>query len=355
LGAHPRRRRSDQVQSSAQIVIAIAVVLTICYVAKLVLVVLLVSILIAFILEPLVGVMEEFRIPRGLGALIAVLLLMGAIYGATYVSYSKAQDFMQDLPKYSAKIRETVGKFREKARSIQKTTEGVLPEESKEEKDKTVKVQQTSSWGDWLTNSLGTVGEIVLAVSFVPFLVYFMLTWENHTRAATVMLFSMENRNTAYVTLGRISAMIRSFILGNLIVGLFLSVATVVVFAFLHLPYFYFLGIISGFLSLVPYLGVVLAMAPPLLAGFGVLDPGGVVIILITVLSLHLFAINVLYPKLIGRRLQLNPLAVTIALLVWGWLWGAMGLILAVPITAALKIIFDHVEKLRAYGTWLGE
>lgn len=354
-GAHPRRRRSDQVQSSAQIVIAIAVVLTICYVAKLVLVVLLVSILIAFILEPLVGLMEEIRIPRGLGALIAVLLLMGAIYGATYVSYSKAQDFMQDLPKYSAKIREALGKFREKARSIQKTTEGVLPEESKEEKEKTVRVQQTSSWGDWLTNSLGTVGEIVLAVSFIPFLVYFMLTWENHTRAATVMLFSMENRNTAYVTLGRISAMIRSFILGNLIVGLFLSVATVVVFAFLHLPYFYFLGIISGFLSLVPYLGVVLAMAPPLLAGFGVLDAGGVVIILITVLSLHLFAINVLYPKLIGRRLQLNPLAVTIALLLWGWLWGAMGLILAVPITAALKIIFDHVEKLRAYGTWLGE
>ena len=66
-------------------------------------------------------------------------------------------------------------------------------------------------------------------------------------------------------------------------------------------------------------------------------------------------AINVLYPKLIGKRLQLNPLAVTIALLIWGWLWGAVGLILAVPLTAALKIIFDNVESLRPYGAWLGE
>jgi predicted PurR-regulated permease PerM len=78
-------------------------------------------------------------------------------------------------------------------------------------------------------------------------------------------------------------------------------------------------------------------------------------VIAITVFGLHVFAINVLYPKLIGKRLQLNPLAVTLALLLWGWLWGAMGLILAIPITGALKIIMDHIESLRPYGAWLGE
>ena len=77
--------------------------------------------------------------------------------------------------------------------------------------------------------------------------------------------------------------------------------------------------------------------------------------IVLTVFGLHVFALNVLYPKLIGKRLQLNPLAVTISLLFWGWLWGAMGLILAVPITAAMKIIFDNVDVMRPYGAWLGE
>ena len=73
------------------------------------------------------------------------------------------------------------------------------------------------------------------------------------------------------------------------------------------------------------------------------------------VLGLHLVALNVLYPKFLGNRLQLNPLAVTIALLVWGWLWGAMGLILAVPLTGALKIICDNIGRLRPYGAWMGE
>jgi len=64
---------------------------------------------------------------------------------------------------------------------------------------------------------------------------------------------------------------------------------------------------------------------------------------------------KVLYPKMLGSRLRLNPLAVTIALLVWALLWGAMGLLLAVPITAGMKIVFDHVESLKPLGAWLGE
>ena len=134
-----------------------------------------------------------------------------------------------------------------------------------------------------------------------------------------------------------------------------MSVVSSVVFRLLHLPYFYFVGFISGFISLIPYLGPVVAILPPLAAGLGQLRGGGVLVIIITVFGLHIFAINVFYPKLIGKRLQLNPLVVTISLLIWGWIWGAVGLVLAVPITAALKIIFDHVDSLRPYGAWLGE
>ena len=54
-------------------------------------------------------------------------------------------------------------------------------------------------------------------------------------------------------------------------------------------------------------------------------------------------------------RLKLNPLAVTIALLFWGWIWGAVGLLLAIPITGAMKIIFDHVESMKSFAAWLGE
>ncbi len=343
----------DDVQRAALVVLSVAAVLTICYFAKLLLITIFVSVLLAFVLMPVVEFFERFRLPHALGALIAVLLVVTCLYALTYFSYGKAVDFMHELPKYSAKIRGHVMKFQQQAHEIQKTTQEVLPDT--EEEKTSVKVTQQTSWTETLTRGAGAVWEALLTVSFIPFLTYFMLTWQEHARAATVMLFKMENRNTAYVTLGRISKMIRSFILGNLVIGLFMSGLSLVVFGIIGLPYFYFLGFISGFLSLVPYLGVPLAMVPPIVAGLGQLSGAGIVAVVVTVLALHLFSINVLYPKLIGRRLQLNPLVVTISLLIWGWIWGAMGLILAVPLTAAMKIIFDHVESMRPYGTWLGE
>jgi len=312
-----------------------------------------VSILIAFMLGPIVEFLERLRVPRPVGSALAILLVLGLLWGFTYFFYNRAVSFAQELPKYSHAIREKLGKVKQQASVFQRTTQEVLPETVQEKG--TLRVQQTSNWYDSLTQSAGAVWEAALSISFIPFLVYFMLTWQEHARAATVMLFRLENRNTAYVTLGRISSMIRSFLLGNLLIGIFLSILSAGIFAIIKLPYFYFLGIISGFLSLVPYLGVVLAMVPPLTAGFGHVHGTELLVIAISVLGLHLFAINVLYPKLIGRRLQLNPLVVTVSLLIWGWIWGAMGLILAVPITGALKVIFDHIESLRAYGAWLGE
>jgi predicted PurR-regulated permease PerM len=347
------RQRLNRMQAMAETIVAIGVVLILCYFAKTVLVVILVSILLSFILAPVVELLHRLKIPRGLGAMIAVLLLIAALYGITYVSYNQAINFVHDFPKYSGEIRKTLMKFRQRAEEIQKTTAGVIPESGEEEK--VMKVRPTTTWSEDLTHGFGSLTETILLISFTPFLVYFMLTWEQHVRSATVMLFRLENRNTAYVTLGLISAMIRSFILGNVLVGLFISAASVVVFGFLHLPYFYFLGVISGFLSLVPYLGIVLALAPPLIAGVGQINYGDVIAIIVTVFGLHLFALNVLYPKFLGSRLQLNPLAVTLGLLFWGFIWGAMGLVLAIPIIAAMKIVFDHIESLRPFGAWLGE
>jgi predicted PurR-regulated permease PerM len=347
------RQHYSKLQAASLLVLATAAVLTLMYYAKPVLVVTLVSVLLGFVLAPIVDACDRVHLPRWFGSAVAVLVFIAICYSIMYFSYNRAISFMDDLPKYSTRIRETVIRFRQRTEKFQKTAENVIAT-APEEKN-AVKVKQSNNWADRLTEGAGALTEIVLLIGFIPFLTYFMLSWQEHFRSSTVMLFKLQHRNTAYVTLGLISAMIRSFIVGNLVVGIFISLVSTVVFAVIGLPYFYFLGAISGFLSLIPYLGVVLALVPPLAAGLGQINSEQVFIVVLTVLGLHLFALNVLYPKVIGKRLQLNPLAVTLALLFWGWLWGAMGLVLAVPITAALKIIFDHVDGLRPWGAWLGE
>jgi predicted PurR-regulated permease PerM len=328
--------------------VGVATLLAICYWCELVLAVTLVSTLLAFILAPVMDRLVQMRLPRGLAAAIAVLLLLSMLGGIVYYSSNQALSFVQDLSQYTSRIREQVTRFRQTAEALDVSN----PEG---QRNQSGGFHPGTDWGDILTRGFGSVSQALFLASFVPFLVYFMLTWQHHVRSATVMLFSMPNRNTAYVTLGLISAMIRSFMVGNLLIGLFIGTISTAVFALLHLPFFYFVGFISGFLSLIPYLGFFLALAPPLFVGIGHMNSGDVALIVLTVLGLHLIALNVLYPKFLGNRLQLNPLAVTLALLVWGWLWGGIGLLLAIPITAAMKIIFDHVESLKPYGAWLGE
>jgi predicted PurR-regulated permease PerM len=340
--AHPR----PSSKSWALSVLGVGAILAFCYFAEEPLAVILVSMLFAFVLDPIADIFTRMRMSRAFAAGTAVILTCAAVAGLAYVGFNKVAGLLEELPKHSVEIKQDFARLTRKAQKIA----DLNPAQEKG----TVKVQQATSWADLLSRGFGSVSEIVLAASFVPFLVFFMLTWQEHARKATLGLVSTENRRPAYVTMGLISGMIRNFMVGNLVIGLIIGAMSTVIFGFLHIQYFYFAGFVSGFLSLVPYLGVLLALLPPIFLGIGQLTVAKIIWIVLTVFSLHIISINVLYPKILGSRLRLNPLTVTLALLLWGWLWGAVGLILAVPITAGMKIIFDHIEPLKPMGAWLG-
>jgi len=126
-------------------------------------------------------------------------------------------------------------------------------------------------------------------------------------------------------------------------------------FWIIHLPFPMLVGPLSGFLSLVPYIGMPLALIPPLFAALGVHTFSTYVLVIITVAVLHLMALNLLYPKIVGPRVHLNPLVVTFSLMLWGYLWDAPGLVLAIPLTAGLKAVCDNVRALRPIGKFLGD
>ena len=153
----------------------------------------------------------------------------------------------------------------------------------------------------------------------------------------------------------RLTKMVRGFALGNLIIGATMAAITVAVFYQLKLQGAVPLGIASGFLNLVPFIGAILAAALPLLAATLQYDTAGpYLIILLAVFALHLVSSNFLVPKFIGSRVNIGPVAATMGILFWGWLWGVMGILLAVPLTAFVKLVADchpsliHISNLLA-------
>jgi len=199
--------------------------------------------------------------------------------------------------------------------------------------------------------------DVLLMASFVPFLVYFMLSWRDHMRRSFLYLFNSAGRQVVGKSWEGVADMVRAYVIGNFILGLMLSTLSSLFFLAIRLPYWPLVGPLSGFLSLVPYVGLPLALFPPLLAGLIVpyTQPAIYIMITVVVAMLHLIALNLLYPKVVGSRVHLNPLVVTIALMFWGTLWGAVGLLLAIPITAAIKAVCDNVISLQGFGKLLGD
>lgn len=339
----------------AQIIVALAAAIGLIYFLKTVLVTILLSALLAFILDPFVVILARWHIPRWLGSVVALLLMLALAGGITLFFYSRAIDFLEEVPRFSSTIRGSVRKLQNEADKLENATRMIVQQPNSKTPPVPVQIQQAPTLTRLISAGANQFGELALAASFGPFLIYFMLTWKAHVHAATLHILPREHRATGYRTIGRISEMVRAFIVGNLIVGSLNAVACTVIFWILGLPYFYFVGSISAFVGLIPYLGIFGALLAPIAIAMGTLTKTRLIGVVLSVLVLHMVSMNALYPRVIGRRLRLNPLAVALSLLFWAWIWGAAGLILAVPLVATTKIICDFVEPLQGLAEWLGD
>jgi predicted PurR-regulated permease PerM len=336
-------------------IIAIAVLFGCIYYASSVVITLTCSVLIAAVLDPGVRVMEGYRIPRWLASLIMVLLMLTVAYLVIYAIYDRAQAFFDEMPKLVERLKQITAHIQVTAHSIQQSTQNIMPA-SPEANLPTVRLQQESPWTQFALRGIGSVYAFMVTVMFIPFLVFFMLTSKNRMWEATLNLFPIHNRQQAEDVIHAIARMMRQFVVGNMFVGLISACLITPVFAIIHLQYALLMGPLSALLSLVPYIGVALGILPPLLVALLQYDTTGpFVTIGVTVAVVHFLAVNILTPKLVGQRVNLNALSVTIAMMFWSWLWGGFGLVLAIPITAAIKAVCDNVEKLKPYGAWMGD
>lgn len=339
--------------NASQRVIAVGMVIGFCYFAASVVMTLLFSVLLAYLLDPFVEWLERWRVSRVLGSLVVMLAALALLAGLGYLVFDRADHFVNDWPKYSAVLKQGAAAIERRLERLEARVSEITPEERK--RGQVVRIGDERPVRSLLLRGIGSLYAALLTATFVPFLIFFMLAAKRAIWQATLQLFPADHRARVTRTLDQVNVMLRSYVVGNVLVALILALVSWGFFWGMDLEYPFLAGMASGLLNLVPYLGAVLAWLPPFLIGLSEWRTPLPFFVVAGVLSVfHLIAINVLMPALVGRRVHLNALAVTLALLFWGWLWGAMGLILAIPITATFKAICDNVESLQPVGRWLG-
>jgi predicted PurR-regulated permease PerM len=368
-------------------ILALGAGIALLYYGRVFFITIIIAAMIAFLLDPMVVLFTRLRLPRGVASFTVCSIGLVFLYFAGLGLYTESLSIVSDLPAYSDRINEVVDSAAERfehfeagiyrtvvPKRFQDQTPPpaappvAAPRGKKRAAPPPAQPQQPppvqevrlrpepSSLVSSISNYLSSFYNVVLMASFVPFLVYFLLSWRDHLRTRFLLLFEGEEREAADHAWAGVGEMVRAYVIGNFLLGLLLSLASAILFASVKLPYWLLVAPMSGFLSLVPYVGLPLAMLPPMFAALPMhAKPSVYLFLAASVALLHLFALNLLYPKFVGARVHLNPLAVTVALMFWGLLWGGIGLLLAIPLTAAMKAVCDNVGGLRAYGRLLGD
>ena len=356
------------VRNVSLVVLAVFASLFVLQAAKAVFIPVMLGLIFSYALSPLVNWAEARRVPRWLGAAVLLLAILSALGTTAYALSDQAVKMVESLPaaaqKFGRTIRlrnsesggtlETVQKA---ATQIEQVAKEGNPTASNRGATRVVIEQSSFNIRDYLWT--GTLGLIALIGQFtaVVFLTYFLVVSGNTFRRKLVKLAGprLSSKKITLQALDEITGQIQLYLQVQLLISVLVGALTGLALWALGLENAAVWGIAAGVLNLVPYLGSIITAIATALVGFlqfgsinMALAVGGVSLVIHTIVG------NLLTPWLTSRTSRMNPVAVFVGLLAWGWLWGVWGLLLGIPILMITKSICDRVDDLAPVSEFLG-
>ena len=369
-------RMPVDVRSLALTVVAVLGALYFLQYAQTVLIPIVLGILISYALEPFVSAMARVRLPRAIGAAVAVTVLVGAVGVGLYTLSDEAMSVVDSIPQAAQRIRDRIhahqrsassgalAKVQQAATEIDRAAQEATatsagpppPAQRGVQKVEVVAPPFRASDYIWLGGMglFNFAGQVVL----VLFLVYFFLVTGDLYKRKVVKIVgpTLTKKKITVQILDDINLQIASFMRVQVLTSLIVAAATGIALWWFGLDDFVLWALLAGIFNSIPYLGPIIVTG-----GLGVVafmqfdDVWRTVLVCGTAFVITSLEGFLLTPMLIGRAAQMNPVAIFIGLMFWSWIWGLWGTVLAVPMLMMLKAVCDHVEDLQPLGELLGE
>lgn len=321
-----------------------------------------------YALDPLVDRLHRWRVPRALGAALAIVAVAASF---TAVGYTLADDVtrvIDGLPAATQKLRAalranrssqpgTLDRIQQTADELKKTAEEATGAVKQRGVMKVEVMQPFSAteyvfWGS--TQALTLAGQAIM----ILFLAYFLLLSDDLFKRKLVEIIgpTLARKKITVEILNQIASQIERFLLVQIFTSVVVGVATGLALWWLGLEQPGVWGAVAGVFNSVPYFGPLIVTAALMAAAFVQFgDPAMPLLIGAITLAITSLEGWVLTPMLTGKVAQINTVAVFICLIFWSWLWGMPGLLLAVPLTLAIKAVCDRIEGLQPLGKLLGD
>jgi AI-2 transport protein TqsA len=310
---------------------------------------LLLAVFLAYVILP-VGVYFKGQIHHGARSMAILAGLAIVLLGLAALTYGDVADLSRDFPRLHDRAREVLADATRYTRDHIPALEGIVLGTS------TVEEQGTSRIKEMLEGLAGiTAGVLVEAIGVVFYLALILVEAGRLPRRMR-SVFAGPQAERILVTAGTINGAVASYLKAKVKVNIALAVPAMLVLWLFNVKLVVLWGVLTFFANFVPYLGSIVACALPLLFGF--LDLGvGWQTLAVTLLlpAVHVTSAYLVEPAMTGKAVDLNPLVVLVSLAFLGLCWGLTGMILAVPLTAMLKIILDTMPGTRPIAGLMGE
>jgi predicted PurR-regulated permease PerM len=349
---------APSVTEIAVVALAICAAIAVARIAQPFLVPVVMGILLSYTLRPLVSMFERLRIPRFAAATMVIAILVALISATVYAVRDDVNDWVAELPAAARKFRHAVADSARRAPGPMTNMKAAAEELDKAAAEATGKPAVTpepaksgvsAQFQDFVQEqsgkALGVLAEMFVALLLALFLLAAGDTFRR--KVAKIAGASLARRRVTVEVLNEIDGQIQAYLLTLLIANVLIALATWGALLLLHVPNAGILGTITGVVHVVPYAGAAIAALAVGVAAFVETGSFGDAVIAMTVVIGLAAAIGMgLATWMQGRAANMNPVAVFIGLLFFGWLWGGWGLLLGVPILTVLKSIADRVDAM---------
>lgn len=337
------------------VLLSILAVIAACYLAREIIGTILLALLFSLLFSPMVSWFQRLRLPRALVSGLIVLGIVAISVGALYALAQPAKDWISKAPAAIHSVSQRFKDLRAPVQEAQKASES-LSNLATPNGDPSQQVVVKDGSNPLSTLAAGTPHVLELIAATILMLYFFLSSGDNFLRRLVEVAPGMTEKRIVVSIARDIQREMSRYLYTITLINFGLGCATAIAMACLQVPNAVLWGAMVFLFNFAPYIGASISAMILTIIGFSTFPSLGHALAVPGVfLVLAFIEGQLVTPTIIGKRLAVNPVVVFVWLLIWGWLWGVIGILLAGPLLACFRIICQHTAALRPIYVLIGE
>lgn len=331
--------------------LALVLIVLILYSTQTIVLPILFSIILAVMVYPIANLLEKIKFNRTFSTIFSLLIAMLVFSAISYLIVNQVIDISKDAATITVKLEKL---FNESLKWVTKTfqiSENELANKALKELESAM-----ATISKYAMTFFSSFGSVLTSGILVPIFAFFFLYYRDFFKTFFLKVFKSTPQDKVEDTLSKMYDALQNYMVGQLTVMAIVAVLNTIGLYLIGLEYAWFFGVLASLLMILPYVGIAIGSIFPAIFALATMDSPYYALGIIGWFQVVQFLEgNFITPNIVGGKVSLNPMASMIAIILGGMLFGFAGFILALPIAALLKVVFDSIPQLEAFGYLLGD